>query len=105
VRERERERAEEKESGRADEKRIEEDMSSEIVSAGDSSSSSGRTSAKSVQKRIVRTAKKLFASTGKAAWILSTTFLVLVVPLIIETDREQQLVELESQQMGVLTKK
>jgi len=26
-----------------------------------------------------------------------------VVPLIIETDREQQLVELEQQQMGVLT--
>ena len=47
--------------------------------------------------------KKLFASTGKAAWIVSTTFLVLVVPLIIETDREQQLVELEQQQMGVLT--
>jgi len=47
--------------------------------------------------------EKLFASTGKAAWIMSTTFLVLVVPLIIETDREQQLVELEQQQMGVLT--
>jgi len=72
----------------------------EIVSAGGSSKSSG----KSVQKRVVKTARKLFASTGKAAWILSTTFLVLVVPLIIETDREQQLVELESQQMGVLTK-
>ena len=42
---------------------------------------------------------------GKAAWIVSTTFLVLVVPLIIETDREQQLVELEQQQMGVLTAK
>ena len=64
--------------------------------------SSKKTSAK---KRLVRTAKKLFASTGKAAWIVSTTFLVLVVPLIIETDREQQLVELEQQQMGVLTAK
>merc|ERR1712010_286308 len=76
-------------------------MSSEIISAG-AGTSSKKTSAK---KRLVRTAKKLFASTGKAAWIVSTTFLVLVVPLIIETDREQQLVELEQQQMGVLTAK
>merc|ERR1739848_970180 len=72
---------------------------SEIVSAGGVPTK--KTSAK---KRLVKTAKKLFASTGKAAWIVSTTFLVLVVPLIIETDREQQLVELENQQMGVLTK-
>ncbi|WZN65720.1 mitochondrial import receptor subunit TOM9 [Chloropicon roscoffensis] len=72
---------------------------SEIVSAGAGASKKNG----SVQKRILKTAKKLFASTGKAAWIVSTTFLVLVVPLIIETDREQQLVELEQQQMGVLT--
>mmetsp|Transcript_5214 Transcript_5214/g.18269 ORF Transcript_5214/g.18269 Transcript_5214/m.18269 type:complete len:80 (-) Transcript_5214:487-726(-) len=72
---------------------------SEIVSAGAGASKKNG----SVQKKILKTAKKLFASTGKAAWIVSTTFLVLVVPLIIETDREQQLVELEQQQMGVLT--
>ncbi|PNX78913.1 mitochondrial import receptor subunit TOM22 2-like protein, partial [Trifolium pratense] len=41
-------------------------------------------------------------STGKAAWITGTTFLVLVVPLIIEMDREQQLNDLELQQASIL---
>ncbi|XP_074585343.1 mitochondrial import receptor subunit TOM9-2-like [Curcuma longa] len=47
-------------------------------------------------------AKKLLLSTGKAAWIAGTTFLVLVVPLIIEMDREQQLNDLEMQQSALL---
>ncbi|XP_015901151.1 mitochondrial import receptor subunit TOM9-2 [Ziziphus jujuba] len=46
--------------------------------------------------------KKLLKSTGKAAWLAGTTFLVLVVPLIIEMDREQQLNDLELQQASLL---
>ncbi|PRW20613.1 mitochondrial import receptor subunit TOM9-2-like [Chlorella sorokiniana] len=47
--------------------------------------------------------RKLVRSTGKAGWIAGTTFLILIVPLIIEMDREQQLVEFESQQLNALT--
>lgn len=46
--------------------------------------------------------KKLLKSTGKAAWIAGTSFLILVVPLIIEMDREQQMNDLELQQASLL---
>lgn len=51
---------------------------------------------------VGQVAKKLLKSTGKAAWIAGTTFLILVVPLIIEMDREQQMNELELQQASLL---
>ena len=47
--------------------------------------------------------RKLSWHTGKAAWIAGTTILILGVPLILEMDREQQLLEFESQQLGALT--
>ncbi|KAK9944992.1 hypothetical protein M0R45_010525 [Rubus argutus] len=47
-------------------------------------------------------AKKLLKSTGKAAWIFGTSFIILVVPLIIEMDREQQLSDFELQQANIL---
>ncbi|KAK4585944.1 hypothetical protein RGQ29_023228 [Quercus rubra] len=46
--------------------------------------------------------KKLLRSTGKAAWIAGTTFLILAVPLIIEMDRDQQLTEIELQNASLL---
>ncbi|EOA39266.1 hypothetical protein CARUB_v10012272mg [Capsella rubella] len=50
----------------------------------------------------VHVSKKLLKSTGKAAWIAGTTFLILVVPLIIELERDQQLSEIEFQQASLL---
>ncbi|CAA2957003.1 mitochondrial import receptor subunit TOM9-2 [Olea europaea var. sylvestris] len=47
-------------------------------------------------------AKRLMKSTGKAAWIVATSFIVLGLPLIIEMDREAQLNELELQQTSLL---
>ncbi|RAL54524.1 unnamed protein product [Cuscuta campestris] len=45
--------------------------------------------------------KRLAKSTGKAAWIAATTFIIIAVPLIIVMDREQMLNELDLQQASV----
>lgn len=47
--------------------------------------------------------RRLSLSVGKAMWLASTTLLVLLVPLVIEMDREQQLLDMEKEQMSVLT--
>ncbi len=52
---------------------------------------------------MIQHVRKVTLATGKAAWIAGTAFLVLIVPLIIEMDREQQIVELEAGQMDALT--
>lgn len=51
----------------------------------------------------VYASKKLFTSFKKASWITATTVLILLVPLIIEMDREQQIMEMEKEQLNVLT--
>ncbi|CAH8251095.1 unnamed protein product [Arabidopsis lyrata] len=50
----------------------------------------------------VHVSKKLLKSTGKAAWIAGTTLLILVVPLILELEKDQQLSEFEFQQTSLL---
>eukprot|EP00252_Welwitschia_mirabilis_P023092 TRINITY_DN6440_c0_g1_i1.p1 TRINITY_DN6440_c0_g1~~TRINITY_DN6440_c0_g1_i1.p1 ORF type:complete len:114 (+),score=11.55 TRINITY_DN6440_c0_g1_i1:115-456(+) len=60
------------------------------------------TRSKQLVSDSVHVCGKILRSTGKAAWITGTTFLVLVVPLIIEMDREQQLSDLEAQQSVLL---
>ena len=49
-----------------------------------------------------RLTRKLAVHTGKAAWTFGTSFLVLIVPLIVQLHREEQLIELEKEQLGVL---
>tara|TARA_B110000046_G_C12711775_1_gene280884 strand:- start:254 stop:505 length:252 start_codon:yes stop_codon:yes gene_type:complete len=45
---------------------------------------------KRVAFHVVRGAKKFVVGTGNAAWVVGTTMLVMVMPLVFEIDREQQ---------------
>lgn len=47
---------------------------------------------------MCRGAKKFVLGTGNAAWVLGTTMLVMVMPLVFEIDREQQQIEMETMQ-------
>lgn len=49
-----------------------------------------------------RVATKLTWHTGKAAWVFGTSFLLLVVPLIIQLHREESMMALEQEQLSVL---
>ena len=53
--------------------------------------------AKRATSKAAVLSKKLLHSTGKAAWIASTTFLILAVPFIIKMDHDQQLTEIKLQ--------
>jgi hypothetical protein len=46
--------------------------------------------ARRVGFHVVRAAKKFVVGTGNAAWVMGTTMLVMVMPLVFEIDREQQ---------------
>ena len=52
--------------------------------------------ARRVGYHAVRGAKKFFVGTGSAAWVVGTTMLVMVMPLVFEIDREQQSLEYEA---------
>ena len=52
--------------------------------------------------RSKKAASEVFRRTRNAFWYIGTSLLVLAVPLIIELDREAQLVELEGHQTTVL---
>lgn len=69
--------------------------------------SAGRPAASSALRAVASNtlyaARRLALSFGKAAWIASTTFLILAVPLIVELDREQQQIDMEKEQLSVLT--
>ena len=45
---------------------------------------------------VLRASKKFVFGTGNAAWVMGTTMLVMVMPLVFEIDREQQALEWEA---------
>lgn len=47
----------------------------------------------------VQVSQRMLWSTGKAAWIAGTSFLILVAPLVIQMEKEAQVVDLEGGDM------
>jgi import receptor subunit TOM22 len=56
--------------------------------------------ARRVAFHVVRAGKKFLFGAGNAAWVMGTSMLVMVMPLVFEIDREQQNIEYEAQ-MGM----
>ena len=52
--------------------------------------------ARRVSWHVYRGAKKFVFGTGNAAWVVGTSMLVMVMPLVFEIDREQQSLEFEA---------
>jgi hypothetical protein len=78
-------------------------MSAAIGAGAAQPASSAAATLQAIASNTVYAARRLALSFGKAAWIASTTFLVLAVPLIVELDREQQQIDMEKEQLSVLT--
>ncbi|KAL3506216.1 hypothetical protein ACH5RR_031598 [Cinchona calisaya] len=57
---------------------------------------------KKVACDVAYVGKKLLKSTGKAAWITATTFLILGLPLVLSMEREQLLEEYDLQNQALL---
>ena len=51
--------------------------------------------ARKAASSTVEVSQRMLWSTGKAAWIAGTSFLILVAPLIIQMEKEAQVVDLE----------
>lgn len=52
--------------------------------------------ARRISWHVYRGAKKFVFGTGNAAWVVGTSMLVMVMPLVFEIDREQQSLEFEA---------
>ncbi len=52
--------------------------------------------ARRVAFHVTRATKKFLVGTGNAAWVVGTSMLVMVMPLVFEIDREQQAQEQEA---------
>ena len=56
--------------------------------------------ARRITFHVVRAAKKFLVGTGNAAWVMGSSMLIMVLPLVFEIDREQQLAESEAPYMA-----